>query len=80
MTMLISKNVYVDGRTSLRLEPEFWDALDDVAPDYAAQQVFFDRLEHWRGDRRRTSAVRIALLAVAQNGRLPWDDTDASDR
>ncbi|MEC8847027.1 MAG: ribbon-helix-helix domain-containing protein, partial [Pseudomonadota bacterium] len=32
VTSLISRNIYVNGhRTSMRLEPEVWRALEDIA-------------------------------------------------
>ena len=62
--MLINRNVTVDGRrTSLRLEPEFWDALADIA---AREGLSLDHLcgliDSQRGGLSRTAAIRIYIV------------------
>ena len=62
--MLINRNVTVGGRrTSLRLEPEFWDALADIA---GREGLSLDHLcgliDSQRGGLSRTAAIRIYIV------------------
>ncbi|MGE0256284.1 MAG: ribbon-helix-helix domain-containing protein [Alphaproteobacteria bacterium] len=62
--MLINRNVTVGGRrTSLRLEPEFWDALADIA---TREGLTLDHLcsliDSQRGGLSRTAAIRIYIV------------------
>ena len=64
MSALDVRNVYVnDQRTSLRLEPSFWDALEDIArrKNTALNTVISD-IANQRGDGSLTSAVRVYVL------------------
>lgn len=61
---LVSRNVNVSGRrTSVRLEPDLWEALRDIAEreDRTMHQVcsYIDRT---KGDTRLTSAMRIYIV------------------
>lgn len=63
-TTLVSRNVIVNGRrTSLRLEPEMWQALDEIAKREATSindlVAFVDRN---RDNASLTSEVRIFIL------------------
>ncbi len=65
---LVNKNVVVNGRrTSIRLEPEFWDALADIArretTDVNRIVSRADRL----GAGGRTGAVRVFILKYFRN-------------
>jgi predicted DNA-binding ribbon-helix-helix protein len=60
---LISKNVFAPARTSIRLEPAFWDALGDIAhregisvPDLTR------RIAAARREGTLTGAVRVFVL------------------
>lgn len=62
---LVNRNVTaLRGRTSMRLEPELWDALEEICArehlslTEVVRQI--ERLEHPGG---RTSAVRVHVLA-----------------
>ena len=62
---LINRNVTaLRGRTSMRLEPELWDALEEICArehlSLAEVVKQIERLEHPGG---RTSAVRVHVLA-----------------
>lgn len=63
-TTLVNRNIIAErGRTSMRLEPELWDALHEICqreaitPGELVRRV--ERLKHPGG---RTSAVRVYLL------------------
>lgn len=63
-TCLVNRNVTsLSGRTSMRLEPELWDALEEICAREAmtltevVKQI--ERLGHPGG---RTSAVRVHVL------------------
>lgn len=65
MTRLVTRNVpSASGRTTMRLEPEFWDALEDVAgKDGKDIGAIIDAAVAGAGDDAgRTSAVRVYLL------------------
>jgi len=63
--MLINRNITVGGhRTSIRLEPEFWAGLADIAQ---REQLSIDELcteiDSGAGDLSRTAAIRIFITA-----------------
>ena len=62
---LVNRNVTaLRGRTSMRLEPEMWDALEEICErehlSLAEVVKQIERLDHPGG---RTSAVRVHVLA-----------------
>lgn len=64
MTSLISRNVVVGGRrTSMRLEPEMWEALEEVcAREGMAVNEFCTKVDKARGRTGLTTATRVFLL------------------
>lgn len=62
---LISRNVIVNGRrTSLRLEPEMWEALDEVAQrENQTINEVVGALDRTRADGSLTSEVRAFVLS-----------------
>ncbi len=63
--MLINRNITVGGhRTSIRLEPEFWAGLADIAQH---EHVTIDQLctevDRGAGDLSRTAAVRVFITS-----------------
>lgn len=59
--MLISRNIKFSGRrTSVRLEPEFWAALDEIAARRGVKRATV--IESARLDGSLTSAIRVAIL------------------
>lgn len=77
--MLVNRNITVDGhRTSIRLEPEFWTGLADIAQ---SEDLTIDQLctevDHGAGELSRTAAIRVfitsymALRAQRAAGQLP---------
>lgn len=73
MSSLINRNVVVAGhRTSMRLEPEMWDALADVCRrEKCTIRDICTLVDTQRGASSLTSAVRVFVLAyfrsVARN-------------
>ncbi|KAF0114457.1 MAG: hypothetical protein FD149_1839 [Rhodospirillaceae bacterium] len=64
MTTLVNRNVVVDGRrTSMRLEPEMWEALEEVCrrEDITVSE-FCSIVDGIRGDGGLTAATRVCLL------------------
>ncbi len=84
---LLNRNVTAQqGRTSMRLEPELWDALTEVcARERMTLAGMVQRIERDRAGGGRTSAVRVHLLSyfraaataeghrAAGHGALPGD-------
>lgn len=77
--MLVNRNITVDGhRTSIRLEPEFWAGLADIAQ---SEDLTIDQLctevDHGAGDLSRTAAIRVfitsymARRALRSAGQIP---------
>lgn len=69
MTTLVSRNVVVDGRrTSMRLEPEMWDALEEVChhEDITISE-FCSIVDRNRGESGLTAATRVCLLLYFRN-------------
>lgn len=63
--MLVNRNITVGSlRTSVRLEPEFWDALSDIA---ARERLSVDRLctviDANAGELGRTAAIRVFIAS-----------------
>lgn len=60
----IKRSVSIAGhRTSLSLEPEFWDALQRAAIDESTSLAgLIARIDAERGQRNLSSAVRVWLL------------------
>ncbi len=61
---LVNKNVNVDGRrTSIRLEPESWEALRDICLlERLTKDELFARIKWQAKSECLTSAVRVYLL------------------
>lgn len=60
-SMLVSRNIRLSGRkTSIRLEPEFWAALDEIASKRGVKRSAV--IEDVQTDGSLTSAVRVAVL------------------
>ncbi|MCA8908335.1 MAG: ribbon-helix-helix domain-containing protein [Rhodospirillaceae bacterium] len=61
---LLSRNITVDGhRTSIRLEPEMWEALDEICRREALSiHDFCSLVDQQRCASSLTAAVRVALL------------------
>lgn len=84
--MLINRNITVGQlRTSVRLEPEFWDALADIA---SRERVSIDRIctlvDAHTGDLGRTAAIRVFIASyfasVRERAERMADDAVASPR
>ena len=82
---LVSRNVMGDfRRTSMRLEPELWDALEEMCQrEHMAARDMVRRIGAKAGPGGRTSAVRVEVLgyfraaateqghSIAGHGALP---------
>lgn len=64
MSRLVSRTIAAPrGRTSMRLEPEFWDALDEICRrENITPGVLIRLIEQRRDHGSRTSAVRVFIL------------------
>lgn len=64
MTTLKNRNVRINGqRTSLRLEPAMWDALEEIARrEGRSINEICTILEDVRGRSTRTAALRVFIL------------------
>jgi predicted DNA-binding ribbon-helix-helix protein len=65
LKMLVNRNITVDGhRTSIRLEPEFWAGLADIAQ---SEDLTIDQLctevDHGAGELSRTAAIRVFITS-----------------
>ncbi len=62
--MLICRNVKVDGRrTSLRMEPELWDAAQDIAQRRAMTiHALLTEIDQTRGEAHLTGALRVYIV------------------
>ena len=63
--MLVNRNITVGSlRTSVRLEPQFWEALSDIA---ARERLTVDRLctiiDANAGELGRTAAIRVFIAS-----------------
>ncbi|MEO5373409.1 MAG: ribbon-helix-helix domain-containing protein [Alphaproteobacteria bacterium] len=79
-TLVIRSVIFGNRRTSMRLEPEMWEALEEVCrrEDMTIGE-FFSAVDRQRGDAGLTAATRVLLLlyfraAATGEGRalLPW--------
>lgn len=62
---LLNRNVTVEsGRTSMRLEPELWDALQEICSrEKTSMAALVQRIERERMSGGRTSAVRVHVVS-----------------
>lgn len=67
MPRLRKRSILLSGHaTSLALEPEFWDVLDELArTDGLSLAALIARIDEGRGERPLASACRLAALAFA---------------
>ena len=77
MTMLLTRNIYLNGqRTSLRLEPAMWEALEEICRrEEQSISSICAFIESQRGSSSRTAAVRVFILryfraAATESGHL----------
>jgi predicted DNA-binding ribbon-helix-helix protein len=72
MTSLINHNVRDGGkRTSMRLEPEAWDALHDICRrEHISTEELVTRAVHAHATGGRTSAVRVFMLVYYRSAYL----------
>lgn len=63
--LLVNRNINVDGhRTSIRLEPEFWARLADIAErEYLTIDELCTEIDSGAGDLSRTAAVRVFITS-----------------
>ena len=66
----LKRSLSIEGhRTSLSLEPEFWDALQKAAARRASSvSALVTTIDQQRGERNLSSAVRVWLLREASLG------------
>lgn len=62
---LVCRNVLVNyRRTSIRMELEFWSAVDAIAArESLTQDVLISRIDSRRGEATLTGAVRVYVLS-----------------
>ena len=62
---LVSRNIRLeDHRTSIRLEPEMWDALAEIAAlEGESVHELCARVDDMRGDLGRTAAIRVFIVS-----------------
>ena len=80
ISRLVNRNVVAGrGRTSMRLEPELWDALLEIA-DREGRDVstLVRQVEETRHEGGRTSAVRVFILAYFRAAATEHGHTAAS--
>jgi predicted DNA-binding ribbon-helix-helix protein len=67
---LVNKNVTVDGRrTSIRLEPYMWEALEEVCRRRGLTlHEFCTEVDTRRSASSLTAAIRVAILAFFREG------------
>ena len=65
--MLVNQNIRVGGRrTSVRLEPEFWTALADIARhERVSVEELCTEIDRGAGKLSRTAAIRVFLTGYA---------------
>jgi len=68
MPRLRKRSILLSGHaTSLALEPEFWDVLDELArTDGLSLAALIARIDEGRAERPLASACRVAALAFAR--------------
>lgn len=72
-SLLVTRNVNVSGRrTSVRLEPDLWAALRDIAEreDRSLHEICSD-IDKTKGDTRLTSAMRIYIVNYFRSAANP---------
>lgn len=85
MSTLINKNIVVAGhRTSMRLEPEMWDALAEICNrEKSSIKDICTLIDSSRGSTSLTSAVRVFILAyfrfAAANNNVQFRPKQAVD-
>lgn len=64
----LKRSLTLEGhRTSLSLEPEFWEALlHEAARQHKPVAALVSEIDRARGSRNLSSAVRVWLLATAK--------------
>ena len=64
MSRLVDRNLNITrGRTSMRLEPELWDALAEISRrENRDMHDLIKEIDAGRSEGTRTSAVRVFLL------------------
>ena len=64
MSRLVDRNLNITrGRTSMRLEPELWDALAEISRrENRDMHDLIKEIDAGRNEGTRTSAVRVFLL------------------
>jgi predicted DNA-binding ribbon-helix-helix protein len=67
MPHTLKRSLTIAGhRTALSLEPEFWDALREAAKaEGKSVAAYVGEIDHARGDRNLSSAIRVHLLKRA---------------
>ena len=77
VVMLLNRNIYLNGqRTSLRLEPAMWEALEEICRrEQKTVSGLCAFIESQRGSSSRTAAVRVFILryfraAATESGHL----------
>ncbi|WP_332764680.1 ribbon-helix-helix domain-containing protein [Phenylobacterium sp.] len=67
MPRLRKRSILLSGHaTSLALEPEFWEVLDELArTDGLSLAALIARIDEGRGERPLASACRVAALGFA---------------
>lgn len=81
--LLVCRNVTVSGRrTSLRMEPELWDAAEEIARrEGLILNQLCTQVDQRRGTANLTASLRVAIVAyfraAAPPVDEPADDTDA---
>ncbi len=78
--MLINRNITVDGhRTSIRLEPEFWAGLADIAQrEHLTIDELCTEVDRGAGKLSRTAAIRVFITSYMV--RLARQATDQLQR
>ena len=72
-SLLVTRNVNVSGRrTSVRLEPDLWAALRDIAEreDWSMPKICSD-IDKTKGDAGLTSAMRIYIVNYFRSAANP---------
>ena len=66
---LVSRNIRLDDhRTSIRLEPEMWDALAEIAAlEGESVHGLCGRVDEMRGELGRTAAIRVFIVTYYRN-------------
>lgn len=69
----LKRSVTIAGhRTSISLEPEFWDALREIAAsEEKPAQRLIEEIDEARSGEGLSSAVRVHVLKYFRNGRKP---------